>query len=213
MKIYRMVLGPVSTNTYIVADDNGNTAVIDPADRPNDIIAQLRAKNLTPRAILLTHGHFDHIGAIKGLKAAYPDLPVMIGKDDEYRLKESELKKEGWLTPAMMEQYTGLSATRTLSDGDTVDVGALHFDVITTPGHTEGGVTYRCGDYLFTGDTLFCNSIGRTDFAGGNYTALLASLRKLAQLPGDYTVLPGHDEETTLDTERRVNMYIKEALR
>ena len=213
MKIYRMVLGPVSTNTYLVADDAGNTAVIDPADRPNDIIAHLRAKNLTPRAILLTHGHFDHIGAIKGLKEAYPDLPVIIGRDDEYRLKESELRKESWLTPAMMEQYTGLAATRTLCDGDTIDVGALHFDVITTPGHTEGGVTYRCGDYLFTGDTLFCGSIGRTDFAGGNYAQLISSLKKLAQLPGDYTVLPGHDMDTTLEAERKTNYYVKDALR
>ncbi len=210
MKLYRMVLGPIQTNCYLAADDAGNAAIIDPADQAAEIVNQLRKLSLTPKEILLTHGHPDHIGGIKGVKKEYPDVPVMIGAEDAYRLGNEGLHYVQSYFP--LEEYIGLSADRTLSDGDTVSVGELTFEVIATPGHTEGGVCYRCENYLFSGDTLFFHDIGRTDLHGGDYPTLLASLRKLAALEGDPYVLPGHGEPSSLEDERKFNYYIREAL-
>ena len=146
------------------------------------------------------------------MKEAYPEIPVIIGKEDAYRLPDAP-RLMMWPSDFDAADYEGISADRTVVNGDTVEVGSLRFDVIATPGHTEGGVCYRCGEYLFTGDTLFCREVGRTDLKGGDFDTLLDSLRRLAALEGEYAVLPGHGEVSSLDHERSFNPYIRQALR
>lgn len=210
MKLYQTRVGPIATNCYILADKNGDAAVVDPGDEAPKIIALLGQHGLTPRKILLTHGHFDHIGGIKGLVRQYPALQVCIGKNDAPMLKRG-IAHLAWAAYVKAEDYTGLHADAEVSEGDEITVGTLVFRVLDTPGHTAGGVCYLCGQYLFSGDTLFYREVGRTDLEGGDYPTLLASLRKLDALPGDYTVLPGHDDVTTLSEERLYNPYLKEA--
>jgi len=211
MKMFRMVLGPIGTNCYLVADDNGNAVVIDPADSADKILEQAKRSELNIKAVLLTHGHPDHIGGVQGLKKALPDVPVIIGKEDAYRLVNAP-RLIMWPEAFELENYTGLKADRETFDGDVIEVGDLKFDVIHTPGHTEGGVCYACDESLFTGDTLFQFSIGRTDLSGGSYPVLKESLAKIAKLKKDYAVLPGHGEYSSLDVEKKYNPYMQDVL-
>ena len=201
----------IRDSCYIVADEEKNAAVVDPGAEAARVKKILDDHQLRLRAVLLTHGHFDHIGGIKGLIEAFPDAEVVIGEKDAPMLAQ---KPGAMWTPYIDEDdYTGLSATRLVKEGDAVQVGALEFSVLDTPGHTRGGVCYLCGDCLFSGDTLFRFECGRTDLDGGDYPTILRSLKKLHDLPGDYRVLPGHDALSTLEEERRGNPYMKEAVR
>lgn len=194
MKIYTLPLGQLETNCYLVADEDGNTAVIDPAAAPERILQTARDSGLTIQAILLTHGHFDHVGAVAGLTQALR-CPVW--------MHESELTLPEYLTDGPLYYTDGYG------EGDTVTAGKLNFSVLHTPGHTPGSVCLRCEDALFSGDTLFAGSCGRTDFSGGSGSEMCRSLRRLAQLPGDLAVYPGHGEATTLEREKRVNPYMR----
>ena len=194
MKIYTLPLGQLETNCYLVADGDGVAAVIDPAAAPERILQTARESSLTIQAILLTHGHFDHVGAVAGLSQALR-CPVW--------MHENELTLPEYLTDGPLYYTDGYG------EGDTVTVGKLNFTVLHTPGHTPGSVCLRCGDALFSGDTLFAGSCGRTDFSGGSGSEMCRSLRRLAQLPGDLAVYPGHGEATTLARERRENPYLR----
>ena len=194
MKIYTLPLGQLETNCYLVADADGNAVVIDPAAAPERILQTAREHGLHLRAILLTHGHFDHVGGIKGLVEAL-HCPVW--------MHESELTLPEYLTDGKLYYTDGYS------EGDTVTVGKLTFTVLHTPGHTPGSVCLRCGDALFSGDTLFAGSYGRTDFSGGSGVEMCKSLHRLAEISENLTVYPGHGEMTTLDAERRVNPYFR----
>ena len=187
INIKTLVLGgPYMTNCYIVSDDEGNAAVIDPASDADRIMEA--AAGLKVEKILITHGHSDHIGAAAELKDR-TGAEIIANKKDAYRMHfDIDVNAE---------------------EGMTVECGSLRFTVIETPGHTEGGVCYLCGDSLFSGDTLFSGSIGRTDLGGGNIYTLLKSLKKLADLPyEDLTVYPGHMEPTTLLRERTENPFL-----
>ena len=194
MKIYTLPLGQLETNCYLVADGDGVAAVIDPAAAPERILQTARDSGLTIQAILLTHGHFDHVGAVAGLTQALR-CPVW--------MHESELTLPEYLTDGPLYYTDGYG------EGDTVTAGKLNFSVLHTPGHTPGSVCLRCEDALFSGDTLFAGSCGRTDFSGGSGSEMCRSLRRLAQLPGDLAVYPGHGEATTLEREKRVNPYMR----
>ena len=199
MKLETMVLGPLATNCYILWDEQTNeAAVIDPGAAGQKIADFLAAHGLTLRMILLTHAHFDHIGGVK-LLHELTGAPVYVSTADS-------------TDPAGMT-HGRLIFTNTYDDGDELTLGSIHIHVIATPGHTPGGVCLLAGDLLFSGDTLFAGSCGRTDFQGGDSAAMMASLRKLGQLPGNPQVLPGHMESSTLDDERQYNPWMREALK
>ena len=193
MNIHTLTLGDYRTNTYIL--QNGDRcAVIDPGYEPETVLSFLRRKSLTLDAILLTHGHFDHVGGVRAL-AAETDCKVY--------LHEAELSM-----PPMMTAGT-LYYTDTYGDGDTVTAAELSVHVLHTPGHTPGSVCLTAEDTMFSGDTLFAGSCGRTDLPGGSWQDILGSLKRLVALETDYTVLPGHGESTSLAREKRYNPYMK----
>lgn len=192
MKIVTLVLGEYQVNCYLVSDDSGKTVIIDPGYEAEKILRVVKEKELQVEAIFLTHGHFDHIGAVKPLAQALGCAVYL-------------QPKEVTLPPYLTQGY--LHYTEEYGQDDEISVGDLKFRVLETPGHTNGSVCLLCGDCIFTGDTLFAGSCGRTDL-GGSMLEMLASLKKLSALEGNYRVFPGHGPETDLDYERKTNPYI-----
>ena len=196
MKLTSLTAGSIGTNCYILYDEATlDAVVIDPSDEAALAEARIQALGLRVRAILLTHGHFDHGGDVERIRRR-TGAPVY--------LHPADTALPSWLTH-------GVTHTDELSDGEELDLAGMRFRVLHTPGHTPGSVCFLCGELLFAGDTLFAGSCGRTDLPGGSGADMMRSLRRLAELPGDYRVLPGHGEETALERERRSNLYMAEA--
>ena len=201
MHIKTITVGPIEENCYVVSDEQTREcAVIDPGDEAGRILDYIESEKLSCRCILLTHAHFDHVGAVPEVMEETGATLYMNKKDD------------GTAIGSGSEAYSAPAGTKFYSDGDVVKVGSLEFKVMETPGHTPGSVCLICGDAIFTGDTLFRDSCGRTDFAAGNTDHMMASLRRLGELPGDYEVFPGHMFSTSLDRERRYNYFMRAAL-
>ena len=203
LNIHTLTLGAYGTNCYIVHDSASETCcVIDPGYTPEKVLSEVNTLGLTVEAILLTHGHFDHTSAVRPLLERYPDVPVYIHRKDTAADRGGDLL----FTPV------GEKNQRYYQEGDTLPLGGLTLRVLETPGHSEGSVCLLVeGQHvIFAGDTLFRCSCGRCDFPGGDYRKMLSSLARLASLEGDYRVLPGHDRETTMDYERRVNPYMRQ---
>lgn len=202
MKIQTLQVGPIGTNCYILSDpEAGKCAVIDPGEEASRVAAAVKGSGCAPCAILLTHGHYDHTGAVAALRQQWPDVPVYLSRLDQ-----------AGDNPYLRELFPPIAGAVDYGEGDPIAVGTLTVEVLSTPGHSEGSVTLRCGDVLFCGDTLFAGSCGRTDFPGGSMKKMLASLRRLGRLEGDLAVYPGHMEPSTLERERMYNPYLQQAM-
>ena len=208
MQVKLMQLGMIGTNCYIFWDEETKQcAVVDPGDNGERVADYIKGQNLTPVAILLTHSHFDHILGIPGLRASWPKLPVWCHPADV-----DETQKTVTLFGSTFPSVSSFGGISTYVEGDQVQVGGITVEVISTPGHTPGSVTLKVGEILFTGDTLFRSSIGRTDLPGGDFGTLMRSLKKLGQLEGDYRVCPGHEGLSTLKDETQFNGYLSQAM-
>ncbi len=204
MEIIKIVTGIVSTNCYILYDEKGVCAVVDPADGAERILRILKDEKLTLKAILITHGHFDHIGAVSELREK-TGAKVYMHEKDSIMLKDPDADVLG-------KQYGTLASKVDveLVGGEKIEVGEMVFDVMHTPGHTLGGVCFSCEDSIFSGDTLFNMTIGRTDLPGGDYKTLIESVKKISNAyPEDMRVFPGHDACTSLDFERDNNPFLR----
>ena len=195
MKQVTMALGAYQTNCYMIwAEESDKCVVIDPGYDADTVLDQAKKQGKTIEAILLTHGHFDHVGAVRDI-AAETDCAVYICPDDL----------------SMPPQLTAgpLYYTHTYGEGDVLQLAGLSIRVIQTPGHTRGSVCLITGDAMFSGDTLFEGSCGRTDLPGGNWAVILQSLKRLKEMTKDYKVYPGHGCATTLADEQMYNPYMR----
>ena len=205
--VKKIILGEIETNTYIITDDiSGETAVVDPAIPDGHLLQALSGKNVV--YILLTHGHYDHIMGVKAVKEQ-TGAKAVIHREDALCLEGDAANLFSNHHPGESQPVT--KADIAVEDGDILPFGGGNIKVMHTPGHTRGGCCYIFEDdrLIFSGDTLFRLSVGRTDFPGGNAREELCSLSKLASLSGDYRVFPGHEEETTLEFERCNNRYMR----
>lgn len=205
MRVRRLTLGPLDTNCWLVDDGvGGPVLVIDPAEEASVILAELDGAHVT--AVVLTHGHFDHIGAAREL-CAVTGAPLLVHAADA-----PGLTSPAGTGGAMFGfDVTAPTADRTLVDGETVQAGEVVLEVIHTPGHTPGSICLLGGGHLLSGDTLFAGSIGRTDFPGGDMPAMRRSIARLASLPDGTRVHPGHGPESSIGRERRVNPFFPRA--
>ena len=202
MEVKVLQVGPIGTNCYILEDEKARAAaIIDPGDEAGRILQVIEADGVDVKYILLTHGHYDHTTAVPQLHKALPQAEIYINRADANGAGSQLFPLAGQIPD--LKFY---------DEGDTLALGDMTIQVLHTPGHSKGSVTLKVGDVLFCGDTLFAGSCGRTDLAGGSYAEIMASLKKLGQLPGDYHVCPGHDVTSTLERERRSNPFLREAM-
>lgn len=203
MKVKLLRVGPIGTNCYILEDDQTNlAAVIDPGDEPELIQEALEKEGVEVRYLLLTHGHYDHTTAVPALHWVYPQADIYIHQADANGAGST-------LFPLAGE----VDDLKLYDEGDVIRLGDHEIQVLHTPGHSPGSVTLKVEDVLFTGDTLFAGSCGRTDLRGGSYEQIMQSLKRLGELKGDFHVCPGHEATSTLERERRSNPFLMEAMR
>jgi glyoxylase-like metal-dependent hydrolase (beta-lactamase superfamily II) len=199
LTIKKVIVGAIRTNCYIVYLGNGEALLIDPGDDSEKIIAELnRVTDLTLKYILITHGHFDHILALDELSKEFPEAKIYIGKKDIDIIEKMDFQSEIWgqKLPKVLAKPKGLN------EQDKLGFGNFMIEIIETPGHTSGGVCYYINSNLFSGDTLFYRSYGRTDLPDSDFEEMRESLGKLAKLPEETRVYPGHGAETTIKNEK-----------
>ena len=208
IQITKFVCGPLQENCYLVTDPTTEKAIlIDPGSPDQPLLEALKKLPGKLTGILLTHGHFDHIGGINAVEDI-SDVPVFVHSGDAPMLTDGRKN---------LSLYFGKTLTcnctqKPVEDGDEISFGAQSFRALHTPGHSGGSVCYIGDGVLFSGDTLFAGSIGRTDFPGSDEKQMALSLEKLQSLPGDYQIYPGHGPQTTLSTEKLQNLYFRNEL-
>ena len=201
MNIKTIPVGQLETNCHVVVNEETLACVvIDPGDESNAIMDYIESNHLRCEAIMLTHGHFDHVGAVNEILEQTGCALYINPRDEGYEVGKSGMK---FKMPEGGKYY---------DDGDIIVEAGLEFKVLATPGHTPGSVCLICGDALFTGDTLFRGSCGRADLPGGSMREEMRSLKKICELEGDYEVYPGHMDSSSLERERRFNHYCREAM-
>ena len=201
MNIKTIPVGQLETNCYVVVNEETLACVvIDPGDESNAIMDYIESNRLRCEAIMLTHGHFDHVGAVNEILEQTGFALYINPRDEGYEVGKSGMK---FKMPEGGKYY---------DDGDIIVEAGLEFKVLATPGHTPGSVCLICGGALFTGDTLFRGSCGRADLPGGSMREEMRSLKKICELEGDYEVYPGHMDSSSLERERRFNHYCREAM-
>ena len=203
MKIETVTVGPLQVNCYIVYDEGTKEAmVIDPGDEPDMIMDLIDELGLKVKLILLTHGHFDHVGAVDDIKEL-TGAPILIHRKDKDIYSQANGHAYMWGfrigNPPEPDKF--------IDEGDEVKIGGLQFSVLHTPGHTQGGICLYGMDTLFSGDTLFKDSIGRTDLPGGDMGSMGESFRRLMELPSDTVVYSGHGDKTTIGREKKENFF------
>lgn len=204
LQLEQITVGPIGTNCYLLFNrDSGELFLVDPGDEPQRIEQKISAMGGRPTAILLTHGHSDHIMAVEALKKDFPDALIYAAEEDRCMLSSESPLNSGFETRPFH-----VTVDRTVKDGMEMKAAGVRIRVMATPGHTEGSVCYYLPDegILFSGDTLFQESYGRTDLATGSDTDMMSSLHKiLTALPDEIRVLPGHMGETTIGHEKKYN--------
>lgn len=201
-KIIRLILGEYGTNCYILYS-NDEAIIIDPAGEAEKIIKAIDERKLTPSKILLTHAHPDHFGALDTIREHYKIKAYISVKDEDM------LEKRSKELMSMLGLNSYIKADEYYKEGDLIDFSGGKIEVIETPGHTPGGVCLLIDNILFSGDTLFYLSIGRTDLPGGDFEEIMNSLNKLMKLDKKIIVLPGHGQETTIGFEQENNPFIR----
>lgn len=206
MKIEKFVLGSMGTNCYIILnEETKECAIVDPAICPDYFVSHIKSHGYIPKMILLTHAHFDHVMGIDGLVDEF-QIPVYLHEEEMELLADPSLN----LSALFGASYSYQKA-QGLKDGETLSVANYEFRVIHTPGHTKGGCCYYCEseEVLISGDTLFCQSVGRSDFPTGSMSTLVRSIKeRLLCLPEDVKVYPGHESMTTIGDEKKYNPFI-----
>lgn len=206
LELKMMVLGPCQTNCFfLINEDTKEVLIVDPADRAQRIVEWIKSESLTPVAILLTHGHFDHIMAIDGIKKEY-DIKVYASQDEVDVLAKPHIN-----VSTMMGASISTKADVLFKDGDVLELAGIQLKVISTPGHTIGSVCFYIEDekLLISGDTLFEASVGRTDFPTGSSHQLIESIKtRLFVLPDDTSVFPGHGGMTSIGYEKAHNPFV-----
>ena len=202
MKVKILQVGPLGTNCYLLMEEDEKVlAIIDPGEEAKRIQKLVFETGCKVKYILLTHGHYDHTTAVPALHKAYPDAEIYIHAADANGAGSQLFPLAGQVPD--LKHYT---------EGDQLELGGHIINVIHTPGHSPGSVVLHCEDILFTGDTMFASSCGRTDLPGGNYKQIMLSLKRLGELEGDFHVCPGHDRTSTLEQERQTNFFLAEAM-
>lgn len=206
MKINHFICGSMDVNCYLVTDeDTGKAFIVDPGGESKRLVNFIRENKIKPEYIFLTHGHGDHIGGIDYLKKAFPDIKIAAHKEEKVLLEDPKLNHSGITCGRLLS----IKVDHYLNDGESIKIGNMEPVFLFTPGHTPGGMCIYAENSLFSGDTLFEESIGRTDFPGSSYTAIKKSIHeKLFVLPDNTKVYPGHMGFTTIGFEKEHNPFV-----
>jgi hydroxyacylglutathione hydrolase len=206
MKIFRYTTGPIMVNTYLVFDETKKGFIVDPGGYSRQLVDKIKAEDIEVEYIILTHGHGDHIGGIEELRKEFPEIRVVAYCDEADFLQNADLNN----SVELFGHPITVAVDKYVKDRETLKVGNMEMTFAFTPGHTPGGMCIIMDGYVFSGDTLFRASIGRTDFYGGDFAAIIRSIKeRLFVLPDTTVVLPGHMEDTTIGYEKENNPFVR----